>query len=102
MSDKVKPVTPKISLFEFTVFKTLKANYSLYPIVFIALFGSSLAAFQITRSLLKSPDVHVNRRANPDPWNKYETDDGKYIQFKYFSTLDYKALSQNNEKPKIV
>lgn len=91
----------KHKLFDIQVIKQLKANYSLYPIAFIAMFGVSLASFQIIRSLTRSPDVHVNRRANPDPWNKYISDDGKYVQFKYFSTLNYKALSENNERPKI-
>jgi hypothetical protein len=39
-------------------------------------------------------------RGNPEPWNRLN-DDGKYVQFKYFSTMDYKALAEKNERPKI-
>ena len=91
----------KPKLLEIQVISQLKSNYSLYPIAFIALFGVGLASFAIIRTLTRSPDVHVNRRANPDPWNKYVNDDGKYIQYKYFSTLNYKKLSENNERPKV-
>ncbi len=87
-------------LFEVQIVKQMRKNYALYPIVVAALFGMGLAGFQITRSLLKSPDLHVNRKNNPDPWNRLN-DDGKYVQFKYFSTMDYKALAEKNERPKI-
>ena len=84
---------------QFKMGKHLKANYSLYPIVLIAVFGAGLAGFQISRSLLRSPDLHVNRKGNPDPWNRLVKDDGKYVQFKYYTTMDYNALSNNNERP---
>jgi hypothetical protein len=91
----------KSKLFDIQIVKQLKANYSLYPIAFVAVFGVSLASFQIIRSLTRSPDIHVNRRSNPDPWNKLVNDDGQYVQFKYFTTMNYKKLSENNERPKI-
>jgi hypothetical protein len=49
-------------LFEVQIVKQMRKNYALYPIVVAALFGMGLAGFQITRSLLKSPDLHVNRK----------------------------------------
>ena len=78
--------------------KQVKSNYALTPLVFIIGLGCGLASFQIIRSLIRSPDLHVNRRANPDPWNKLEKE-GKPVQFKYFSTMDYKTLE--SERPKI-
>jgi hypothetical protein len=89
----------KGKLFNVELAKQIKSNYSLYPLAFIALFGVSIASFQIVRSLLRSPDVHFNRRGNPDPWNKLVTDDGKPVQFKYFTTIDYKSMA--NERPKL-
>jgi len=91
----------KGKLFEVQLAKQVRANYSLYPLVFIGVLGMGLASFQIARSLVRSPDIHFNRRSNPDPWNKLVTDDGKYVQFKYFSTMDYKTLAANNERPKL-
>ena len=93
---------PKMFEIRSTIQRALKLNYSLYPIVLSCVFGLSLAGFQIARSLVKSPDLHVNKRANPDPWNRFITEDGKYVQFKYYSNLDYKALAAENEKPKYV
>ena len=52
----------KSKLFDVQIIKQLKANYSLYPIAFVAIFGVGLASFQIIRSLTRSPDIHVNRR----------------------------------------
>ena len=91
----------KGKLFEVQLLKQVKANYSLYPLVFIGCLGVGLASFQIVRSLIRSPDVHVNKRNNPDPWNKLQGEDGQYHQFKYLTTLDYKAMSEMNERPKI-
>jgi NADH dehydrogenase (ubiquinone) 1 alpha subcomplex subunit 4 len=91
----------KGKLFEVQMLKQVKSNYSLYPLVFIGALGMGLAGFQIIRSLVRSPDIHFNRRNNPDPWNKLMTEDGKYVQFKYFTTLDYKSLAANSERPKL-
>ena len=90
----------KGKLFEFTMGKQLRGNYSLYPIVFIGIFGMSLSAFQIIRTLSKSPDVCINRPKNPRPYEKYLTSDGKPVQYKYFSTVDYSKLPIINERPK--
>lgn len=90
----------KGKIFEFTIRKQLKANYSLYPIFFVGLLGCGLASFQIIRTLFRSPDVTINKR-NPKPYDKFITDDGKYVQYKYFSTVDYKKLADQNERPKL-
>jgi hypothetical protein len=89
----------KGKLFEVQMVRQVKSNYALYPLVFIGFLGMGLASFQIIRSLIRSPDIHFNRRSNPDPWNKLVTDDGKPVQFKYFKTIDYNAIP--NERPKL-
>ena len=85
--------------FEFEVLKQLKGNYSLLPIAFVCVFGLGLCGFQIIRTALRSPDVSINRVGNPQPYNKYLTEDGKAIRYKYFSTFDYSKM--DSERPKI-
>ena len=89
----------KGKLFEIAILKHLKSNYALYPIVFVGVFGMGLSAFQIIRTLAKSPDVCINRVGNPKPYENYVTADGKAVQYKYFSTLDYNKLPI--ERPKL-
>ena len=90
----------KNKLIDFQFIKQLKSNYSLYPLVCIGFLGVGMALFQSIRTLVKSPDVVINRKKNPKPWNKFIKDDGQYVQYKYFTTEDYKAQSQVNERPK--
>lgn len=87
-------------LFNFTVGKQIKKNYALLPIVVCGIFGISLSSFAIIRTLIKSPDVSVNRRSNPRPYERYVDKNGKPIQYKYYSTLDYSKLPPS-ERPLI-
>jgi hypothetical protein len=87
-------------LFKVGLIKQLKSNYSLMPIVFIGAFGVCLSAFQITRTLTRSPDVVINRSSNPKPYEKMLHEDGKFVQYKYFTTLDYKNMHEHPDKPK--
>lgn len=89
----------KGKIVEFTMGKQLRKNYSLLPIVFIGVFGMGLSAFAIIRTLARSPDVSINRRGNPRPYEKYLTEENKPVQYKYFTTLDYNKM--NIERPKI-
>jgi hypothetical protein len=82
----------KGKIFEFTMIKQLKSNYALLPIVLVGCFGASLSAFAIIRTLSRSPDVSINRVGNPRPYERLLTEDNKPVQYKYFSTLDYKKL----------
>ena len=91
----------KNKLFEVQIFKQLKNNYSLYPMFFIGCLGIGLASFSIVRTLLRSPDVQIDRRGNPAPYEKLIGPDGKYVQYKYFTTLDYNKMSETNERPKL-
>ncbi len=91
----------KNKLFDFQLLKQVRQSYSLIPIVFVSFLGISFAVFQSTRTLIKSPDVIINRKKNPHPWDRlYDADDGEYIQYKYITTMNYKDLSQENERPK--
>ena len=92
----------KPKLIDFQIFKQLKTNHYLIPIVFLSFLGVGMGVFEAVRTLIKSPDVIIDRRKDPQPWNKLETDDGKYVQYKYVSTLDYKDLAKSDEKPRIV
>ena len=92
---------PKDSrLFYFPVGKQIRGNYSLAPIAFVVALGCFLPAFQIVRTLYKSPDVQINKNGNPRPYEKLETPDGKPIQYKYFSTKDY-AKEFKSERPRL-
>jgi hypothetical protein len=90
----------KNKLFDFQLTKQIRQSYSLIPIVFVSFLGLSFAVFQSMRTIIKSPDVIINRRKNPHPWDRLYADDGEYIQYKYITTMDYKDLSQENERPK--
>ena len=89
----------KRPLVEFTMMKQLRKNYALIPIVLVGAFGMGLCAFQITRTLTTSPDVSINRKGNPKPYENFIRD-GKYVQYKYFSTMDYSKLGDHPDKPK--
>lgn len=90
----------KGKLFEISLWKQLKSNYSLMPIAFIGVFGISLSAFAILRTLTKSPDVQLNRRGNPKPYEKLVTPEGAPVQYKYYTTIDYNKLP-STERPKL-
>jgi hypothetical protein len=86
-------------LFEWPVMQHVKGNYSLIPIVGVIIFGCGLCGFQILRTLIKNPDVHLNKTKNPRPWEKLSGPNGEAIQFKYFTTKDYSQFK--SERPKL-
>lgn len=86
-------------MFKFELLSQLKRNYSLVPIFFIGVFGMSLSAFAIFRTLARSPDLSINRRGNPKPYDYLLTKDGKHQQYKYFSTMDYNKMEVDPDKP---
>ena len=88
-------------LFEFSMIKQLRANYSLLPIVFIGVFGLGLSAFQIVRTLSLSPDISINKKSNQHPFEKYLKEDGKHVQYKYYSTMNYDAMTPHPDRPKL-
>lgn len=90
----------KGKLFEISILKQLKGNYSLLPIFCVGVFGIGLSTFAIIRTLSRSPDVKLNRFSSEKPYERLITPDGKPVQYKYFSTLDYNKLPLD-EKPKL-
>ena len=89
------------NLVEFNLLKQLKKNYALIPIVFIGVFGLGLSAFQITRTLTQSPDIKLNRLSEEKPYEKYLKQNGKHVQYKYFSTMDYNKLEVDPDRPNL-
>lgn len=85
-------------LFQVSIGNQIKKNYALLPIMMCGVFGISLSSFAIIRTMIKSPDVSINRRSNPRPYERYIDKNGKPIQYKYYSTLDYEKLFLN-ERP---
>lgn len=88
-------------LIEFSIMRQLKANYSLLPIVFIGVFGMSLSAYQIIRTLTRSPDICLNKKGDQKPYEKYLTDDGRHVQYKYYAKMDYSKLTPDPDRPKL-
>ena len=89
----------KEKMIDFPIMKQVRKNYSLFPIVVVVGFGCALSAFAIVRTLTRSPDVSINRRGNPKPYEYLETKDGNAVRYKYFSTLDYNKFK--SERPRL-
>ena len=64
-------------IFKFNFIHTLKTNYSLIPLVLVTGFSLSLVLASSIRNLIWNPDVVIDRRHNPRPWEKL-IDKGKY------------------------
>ncbi len=90
----------KEKMFKLDIVKQVRNNYALVPLVITIGFGSCLCAWQMLRTVWKSPDVIPNKVKNPKPYNNLEKD-GQYKQYKYFSTLDYKSLSPDPDRPSL-
>ena len=90
----------KEKLFQFDIMRQVKNNYALVPLVFVIGFGTFLCSWQMLRTVTKNPDIIVNRRDNPHPYERLEKD-GQYKRFKYFSTIDYKTLQPDPDRPKL-
>ena len=87
-------------MFKWEVGKQIRGNYALVPLVATIAFGSAICAFHVFRTAAKSPDVIVNRRSNPQPYNNYERD-GQYIRYKYFTPEDYSRYTPDPDRPKL-
>jgi NADH dehydrogenase (ubiquinone) 1 alpha subcomplex subunit 4 len=79
----------------------LKRNYSLVPLVCLGFFGVSIGIFTITRTLMKSPDVSIDRKGNPRPYEKMIDSEGKPQKYRFFSKkLEYSS-TVDSERPKL-
>ena len=86
-------------LFKIEMLKQLKGNYSLIPIVVLAPFALSMAAFSLLRTSVKCPDVIINRTSNPKPWEKMKHDQPyRMIQF---MKPNYDDCFIDPDKPKL-
>ena len=90
----------KEKIFQLDIGKQVRGNYALVPLVFTIGFGSALCLYQMFRTITSNPDLIVDRQNNPKPYNNFEKD-GVYKRFKYFSTIDYKTLSPDPDRPKL-
>lgn len=90
----------KEKIFKLDIVRQLRGNYALIPLVFTIAMGASFCVFHCTRNVLRSPDIMVNRRGNPTPYDRLEKE-GQMVQYKYFSTLNYKQLTPDPERPVI-
>ncbi len=84
----------KKKLFSFDMFKNIKTNYSLLPITMLASFGLAAGVFTMSRTLMRSPDVIVDRVNNPKPYEHW-----KDKQYRFFRQTIEK--NDTNERPKI-
>ena len=57
----------------------MRSNYSLLPITFAAVFGIGIGVFTMVRTLARSPDVILDRKHNPRPYEKLE-----HKQYRFF------------------
>jgi hypothetical protein len=57
-------------IISFKFFHNMKTNSYLIPLVGITGFAVSLVFAISVRNLLKNPDVIIDRRHNPRPWEK--------------------------------
>ena len=89
------------NLIEFSLLRQMKKNYALIPIVVVGAFGVALAATQTVRTLMQSPDIKLNRLSAAKPYDKYLKSDGKYVQYKYFSTMDYNKMEVDPDRPSL-
>jgi hypothetical protein len=94
-------VTKEDKLFYWPVAKHLKGNYSLIPIFVVIAIGITLPAWQIVRTLRRSPDVHLSKTKNPRPWESLETADGKAVQFKYWTAKSKDYNEYRVDRPKL-
>ncbi len=78
------------------VWQQLKGNYSLAPLVGLNIFCVTLALASGLRTLVKSPDVIVDRRHNPRPWEKMIREDGSPVQYKFYQKTPF---SKNEDSP---
>ena len=91
----------KAKLIEFMIGKQLKENYSLWPIVVTCGTALSMLLFTAIRTLVKSPDIKINKRDPHAPYEYLQTPDGHFKQYKLYSRINYSQFEDDPEKPKL-
>ena len=72
----------------FHVLKVLRKNYALYPIALIHVFAITIASLTVARTLIKSPDVTINKTRREMPFERLLTQDGHAVPYKMISFQD--------------
>ncbi len=86
-------------LFKIDVFRQIKGNYSLLPIIVLTPIAFGMAAFSMMRTSVKSPDVIINRVSNPKPWEHMKHDESyRLVQI---NKVNYDDCYVDPDRPKI-
>jgi hypothetical protein len=76
-------------IIKLDVWRQVKGNYSLVPLVGLNIFCVTIAFMSGLRTLIKSPDVVIDRKRNPKPWDKLIRPDGSPVQYKLYQQTPY-------------
>ena len=65
-------------IINFNLMHQIKTNPSLLPMIVIGGIGSILAVLSSIRHLVKDPDVVIDRKHNPKPWDSKTANGNDY------------------------
>ena len=71
---------------------THRVHWNIWPL---------LATAAVTRTLMKSPDIAINKTSEKKPYERYLEEDGRHVQYKLFTTLDYNRMKPDPDRPKL-
>jgi len=69
-----------------------ESHVGLIPLFVIIAGGCVMCAASCARNLMKDPDVCINRRSNPEPW--------EHLRGKQFQYLSFGGLGTECQAPK--
>lgn len=84
-------------LFKIDLIKQLKGNYSLLPFFLLAGFGLIAGSFTMIRTIIRSPDVIVNKKEHKKPWERLQENKN----YRYFHIGNSNENGNDDEKPKL-
>ena len=102
MKNLLRTTSDKVG--EFTgvqVFKVLRKNFALYPIAVIHVFAMTIAMLTIARTLIKSPDITINKSKREMPFEHLWTQDGHAVQYKMLSYQNMGKWTPDPDRPNI-
>jgi hypothetical protein len=79
----------------------LRTNYSSIPIIAVTSMAVAYGAYEIYHKLRHNPDVMLDKRHNPEPWNKSIHKDGTVDKSKHFSFREFKMPEERPDMKKI-
>ena len=89
---------------EFTGFHVLKVwrkNYALYPLALIHVFALTILSLTAARTLIKSPDVTINKTRREMPFERLLTQDGHAVPYRLISFQDAGKWLPDPDRPDI-